>query len=68
MNESNNEQNDYSIMDKVVAARAMLNQTGSFRRKNELDAFMSIFHPEVFADKDRMFKLHQAQINPEERI
>lgn len=68
MNESNNEQNDYPIMDKVVAARAMLNQTRSFQRKNELDAFMSIFHPKVFADRERMLKLHQAQINPEEFI
>lgn len=50
------------IMARTEAAVAFVNQVDGRRHPDlELDAFMSIFHPEVFADKKRMRGLHAAQ-------
>lgn len=56
------------LMDQVAAATTMLRRTRGMKRKNELDAFMAIFHPEVFKDRNKMAKLHQAQVSPDENL
>ena len=49
-----------TMMERARAARAMLDaMNGPDRRDAELEAFMSIFHPEKFADRKFMHKLKQ---------
>lgn len=56
------------LMEEVAGATAMLRRTGRFTRKDEFRAFMSIFHPDTFADRDQMYKLEQSLRSPEERL
>ena len=54
---------DYSIMEKVKAARGFINGVRSLSAEQaaelELEAFMSIFHPKVYADRTRMQGLRE---------
>jgi hypothetical protein len=58
------EPKDYTIMQKAEAARAFINRVNSLSQEQaedlELEAFMSIFHPKVYADRNKMYALRKA--------
>lgn len=48
------------LMLRTKAAVTWVNRVNGATKKQELDAFMSIFHPEIFADRKYMRKLHKS--------